>query len=64
MPKLKTSSSVVKRFKLTHNDNILRHQTRRSHLLQKKSSKHKNRLSRAMMVKKQDIRTIKIKLLN
>nr|YP_009294022.1 ribosomal protein L35 [Hildenbrandia rubra]AOM67264.1 ribosomal protein L35 [Hildenbrandia rubra] len=63
MPKSKTSSSVAKRFKVTANGNLLRHQAGKSHLLQKKSSSHKKRLSQPALVKKQDSKGIKIKLL-
>lgn len=46
MPKLKTSSSISKRFKITANGKLLRHKACRSHLLEKKSPKRKNNLSK------------------
>ena len=63
MPKSKTSSSVTKRFKVTANGGLLRHYSGRNHLLQKKTSNRKNNLCRTTLVKQQDIKHIKTKLL-
>ena len=46
MYKLKTSRSVMKRFKISSTGKCLRHSSCRSHLLQKKSSKRKRKLRR------------------
>nr|AYR06461.1 ribosomal protein L35 [Rhodogorgon sp.] len=54
MYKLKSSSSVSKRFKLTSTGKLLRHKACRSHLLQKKSSRHKRRLRRIAHVQCMD----------
>lgn len=48
MPKIKTSSSISKRFKVTRKGKLLRHKACRSHLLEKKSPKRKNNLSQVI----------------
>ncbi|MEM7033312.1 MAG: 50S ribosomal protein L35 [Chloroflexota bacterium] len=48
MYKLKTSSSISKRFKITSKGKLLRHKACRSHLLEKKSQKRKNNLSKVV----------------
>ena len=63
MPKLKTSSSFVKRFKVTSSGKILRHQAGKNHLLQKKSSNRKRKLSSISFVKKQNIKVVQAKIL-
>ncbi len=50
MPKLKTSKSICKRFKMTANAKLLRRMASRSHLLQKKNSKRKRNLRRVNVV--------------
>ena len=50
MLKLKTSSSVTKRFKATRNQKLMRRQASKSHLLQKKSQSRKKKLSRVAQV--------------
>lgn len=50
--KLKPSSSMSKRFKLTSTGKVLRHKACRSHLLQKKSSKRKHRLRKVACVQR------------
>ena len=49
--KLKSSSSILKRFKITRTGKLLRHKACRNHLLQKKSSKHKQKLRKVVKVK-------------
>nr|ARW63744.1 ribosomal protein L35 [Chondria sp. (in: red algae)] len=44
MYKLKTSSSVSKRFKVSSRGKYLKHSSCKSHLLQKKTSKRKRKL--------------------
>ena len=61
MSKLKTSSSIVKRFKLTRSKKLLRHQASKSHLLQKKSQSRKKKLSRVLHVCSADMQRIKQK---
>lgn len=53
--KLKSSSSILKRFKITRTGKLLRHKACRNHLLQKKSSKHKQKLRRVVKVKYVDL---------
>ena len=62
MPKMKTSSSIVKRFKITAKGKILRHKAGKSHLLSKKTSNRKKNLSHIASVKKQDIKLIRMRL--
>lgn len=48
MSKLKTSSSISKRFKVTSSGKLLRHKAGRSHLLEKKSQNRKKNLSQVI----------------
>ncbi len=50
MYKLKTNRSICKRFKVTSNSKLLRRNSSRSHLLQKKSSKRKRQLRKINLV--------------
>jgi large subunit ribosomal protein L35 len=52
MPKMKTRKSAAKRFKITGSGKIKHHHTRKGHLLSKKSSSRKRRLSRPSIVDK------------
>nr|YP_009314132.1 Ribosomal protein L35 [Izziella formosana]SCW22386.1 Ribosomal protein L35 [Izziella formosana] len=61
MYKLKTSSSIVKRFKITSTKKMLRRQAGKSHLLQKKSQARKKKLSRVVHVHAGDMNRIKRK---
>ncbi len=61
MSKLKTSSSITKRFKATRNNKLMRHQASKSHLLQKKSQSRKKKLSRVVQVYSGDLRGLKQK---
>lgn len=45
MPKMKTHSGAKKRYKVTGSGKVLRRQGNRNHILEKKSSKRKRRLS-------------------
>ena len=45
MYKLKTVSSIKKRFRITKNKKVLRKQAFKSHILEKQSAKKKNKLS-------------------
>nr|YP_010902495.1 ribosomal protein L35 [Hypnea nidifica]WCH54350.1 ribosomal protein L35 [Hypnea nidifica] len=55
MSKLKTSKSISKRFYITSNCNLIRHCASRSHLLQKKTSKRKQRLRKKFSVNSSDL---------
>nr|QOS04598.1 50S ribosomal protein L35 [Sarcopeltis skottsbergii] len=54
MKKLKTSKSIKKRLKITSLGKLLRHKASRSHLLQKKTSKRKQKLRQVTYVCKKD----------
>lgn len=62
MPKMKTLSSMVKRFKITAHRKVLRHKVGKNHLLCKKTSNRKKNLSYVALVKKQDLKLIKTRL--
>nr|WCH56340.1 ribosomal protein L35 [Hypnea sp.] len=55
MPKIKTSKSISKRFHVTSSGDLIRHRASRSHLLQKKTSKRKQKLRKKMSVSFKDI---------
>nr|YP_009314748.1 Ribosomal protein L35 [Neoizziella asiatica]SCW23203.1 Ribosomal protein L35 [Neoizziella asiatica] len=61
MCKLKTSSSITKRFKMTRTKKLMRHQASKSHLLQKKSQARKKKLSRVVPVYSGDLKGLKQK---
>lgn len=63
MAKLKTRKAAVKRYKRTANNKFLRRKGFKAHILTKKSSNRKRRLSRSTTVKKPDIVHIKKMLL-
>nr|ARO91388.1 50S ribosomal protein L35 [Rhodochaete parvula]ASK39717.1 ribosomal protein L35 [Rhodochaete parvula] len=50
MPKLKTSKSILKRFKITNTNKTIRKRAGKSHKLEKKSSNRKNKLSNTAVV--------------
>ncbi|PSQ98512.1 MAG: 50S ribosomal protein L35 [Bacteroidetes bacterium QS_9_68_14] len=50
MPKMKSHSGAQKRFKKTSNGKVRRQQTKRNHILTKKSPKKKRQLRRAPLV--------------
>ena len=62
MPKMKTHSSAKKRFKFTGSGKIKRNKAYKGHLLTKKASNRKNRLSRSTVVKPCDEKRIKLLL--
>jgi large subunit ribosomal protein L35 len=45
MPKIKTRKTAAKRFKITGTGKIMRQNTGKGHLMMKKSSSHKRRLT-------------------
>jgi len=61
--KLKSSRSILKRFKVTATGKVLRHKACRSHLLQKKTSNHKRQLRKVVNMKYFDYLSLKHKLL-
>jgi len=62
MPKMKTNSSAKKRFKLTGTGKIKRKQAFKSHILTKKSTKRKLRLTHDALVNKADESNVKLML--
>ena len=62
MPKLKTRKAASKRYKITGNNNFLRRQAYKGHLLMKKSNKQKRKLSQVTLVSERDVPTIKLML--
>ena len=59
MPKLKTKSGAKKRFKITGSGKIKRKKAFKSHILTKKETKQKRRLTNKTIVKKVDEGNIK-----
>jgi len=59
MPKLKTKSGAKKRFKITGSGKIKRKKAYKSHILTKKETKQKRRLTNKTIVKKVDEGNIK-----
>nr|WCH55346.1 ribosomal protein L35 [Hypnea brasiliensis] len=55
MSKLKTSKAISKRFHITSSRNLIRHCASRSHLLQKKTSKRKQKLRKKFCVNSSDL---------
>nr|QCI07263.1 ribosomal protein L35 [Hypnea pannosa] len=62
MSKLKTSKSISKRFHITSNGYLIRHCASRSHLLQKKASKRKQKLRKKLCVNSSDLNNFMHKL--
>ena len=60
MPKAKTKSGAKKRFKMTGTGKIKRKSAYKNHILTKKETKQKRRLSRKSVVNKADERNIKL----
>lgn len=61
--RLKSSKAIVKRLKITASGKYLRRKACRSHLLQKKTSKRKQQLSKVTSVKSVDRALLKNKIL-
>ena len=62
MPKVKTKSSAKKRFKITGSGKIKRKHAFKSHILTKKGTKQKRRLTKTGLVDKADVPNIKLML--
>ncbi len=62
MPKLKTKSGAKKRFKLTGSGKIKRKHAFKSHILTKKTTKQKRRLTHAGLIAKVDEKSIEQQL--
>ena len=59
MPKVKTKSSAKKRFKLTAKGKIKRKHAYKSHILTKKGTKQKRRLTHSGLVHESDEQRVK-----
>ena len=62
MPKMKTTSSAKKRFKLTASGKLKRKHAFKSHILTKKGTKQKRNLTHSALVHKADEKNIKLQL--
>ena len=62
MPKLKTKSGAKKRFKMTGTGKIKRKSAFKNHILTKKETKQKRRLSNKKLVSKGDLNNVKTML--
>ena len=58
MPKMKTKSSAKKRFKLTGTGQIKRKHAFKSHILTKKATDRKRRLTQSTLVHPADVKSI------
>lgn len=58
MPKLKSSKSIKKRFKITSNENVIRKKAGRSHLLEKKSATSKQKKRKTVVITSKHSRNI------
>ncbi len=59
MPKMKTSRSAAKRFKLTGNGKLKRNKAYKSHILTKKSTKRKRNLRKATITDAANVKNMK-----
>jgi large subunit ribosomal protein L35 len=59
MPKMKTHSGAKKRFKLTATGKVRGRHAYTSHILEKKSAKHKRDMGRPVAIAKSDERAVK-----
>jgi len=62
MPKMKTNPGAKKRFSLTGTGKIKRKHAFKSHILTKKATKRKRNLTYAGLVKKPDLKNVKLLL--
>ena len=59
MPKMKTSRSAAKRFKLTGNGKLKRNKDYKRHILTKKTTKNKRNLRKAAMTDATNVKNMK-----
>ena len=59
MPKMKTKSSAKKRFTITGSGKIKRKHAFKSHILTKKSTKRKRKLTHSTLVDKSNVKQVK-----
>lgn len=59
MPKMKTSRSAAKRFKVTGSGNLKRNKAYKRHILTKKTTKVKRNLRKSALVDATNVKTMK-----
>lgn len=59
MPKLKTKRSAAKRFKVTGTGKLMKMKANKSHILNKKTTKRKRRLRKAVEVDASNVKMMK-----
>jgi large subunit ribosomal protein L35 len=59
MPKMKTHSGAVKRFRVTGTGKVMRRRANRNHLFEHKSSRRTRRLAGEVVLAPADVRKIK-----
>ncbi len=62
MPKLKTRKAAAKRFRATGSGKIVRRKAFKNHILEKKSTKRKNNLSKMAVVNERDEENVRLML--
>ncbi|HEX7016983.1 MAG TPA: 50S ribosomal protein L35 [Cyclobacteriaceae bacterium] len=62
MPKVKTKSGAKKRFKITGTGKVKRKRAYKNHILTKKETKQKRRLTTKTLVRKEDLGNIRLML--
>lgn len=62
MPKVKTKSGAKKRFKITGTGKVKRKRAYKNHILTKKETKQKRRLTTKALVRKEDLGNVKLML--
>jgi len=64
MPKIKTNRSAAKRFKKTGTGKFVYNKSHKSHILTKKTTKRKRQLRQSQMIKKSDLKELRLLLPN
>ena len=64
MPKMKTNRGAAKRFKTTGTGKIKRNKAFSSHILTKKTTKRKRAMRQGQLVKKSDMKEVRLLLPN
>ncbi|MFZ0242524.1 MAG: 50S ribosomal protein L35 [Desulfobacterales bacterium] len=64
MPKIKTNRSAAKRFKKTGSGKFVYGKSHKSHILTKKTTKRKRQLRQPQVIKKCDMRELRLLLPN
>lgn len=62
MPKLKTRRAAAKRFRATGSGKIVRRKAYKNHLLEHKTTAHKQRLSKLVLVNERDAENVRLML--